>query len=231
MNSKLLADFYAAKTNCRVLVPDIIPGGGVPLITLALTETVSSPVNWWDISGRVWWVMSLLKMLSIVIPFAIRSRGVFPDLLAYVRAVKGDLRQGGKLGLAGFCWGGMQTTKLSAESAVQYGTTRLVDAHFAAHPVGLKLEDFVDGIKKFNVPFSMAVGEKDAYLKPEVIAKIEANLRTEVGECQEHRYEIKIYPDCGHGFAVRADPSRTMENEAAAKASGQAVDLFIKYLT
>lgn len=230
VNSKLLADYYAAKTGFRVLVPDIIPGGGVPLSTLALTEAVSSPIRWWDIGGRFWWAVSLVQLLSKVIPFAIRTRGVFPDILAYARAVKAELGPAGKLGLAGFCWGGLQTTKLSQEPATEGGKDGLVDCHFTAHPVGLKPEDFVEGVRKFHVPFSMAVGEKDAYLKKENVASVEAALRSELGEGEQEFYEIKLYADCGHGFAVRADPNRTIENEAAGKASDQAVDHFKMYL-
>ena len=228
-NSKLLADYYAAQTGARVLVPDIIPGGGVPLTTLSLTEAVTAPLSWWDVKGRAWWLVSLVQLLSIVIPFGIRSKNVFPTILEYARAVKKDLPEGGKLGFAGFCWGGLQTTKLSAEPAAEGGSERLVDVHFAAHPVNLKPEDFVAGVKNFGVPFSMAVGEKDAYLKPDAVAGVEAALRTEVGE--EGGWEVKIYPDCGHGFAVRADEGRVVENEAAGKAAEQAVALFKKHLT
>lgn len=233
VNSKLLADFYAAKTGFRVLVPDIIPGGGVPLTTLALTETVSSPnppIAWYDVPRRLSWVVSLAQLLSTVIPFAIRSRSVFPSVLAYARAVKAELPEGGKLGVAGFCWGGMQSTRLAAQPAVEGGAEGLVDAHFAAHPVGLKPGDFVAGVKNFKAPFSMAVGEKDAYLKPDIVAGIEAALRTEMGKGGDSGYEIKIYPECGHGFAVRADENRVVENEAAGKAAEQAVELFKKYL-
>jgi dienelactone hydrolase len=230
VNSKLLADYYASQTGIRVLIPDIIPGGGVPLTTLSLTESVSAPIRWFDIPGRVWWAFSLGRLLSIVIPFAIRSRGVFPSILAYARAVKAELPEGGTLGVAGFCWGGMQSTKLAAESTTEGGTVGLVDAHFTAHPVGLKSEDFVEGVRKFKVPFSMAVGEKDAYLKPDVVAGIEAALRTGLGEGETNGYEVKVYPECGHGFAVRAEEKRTVENEAAGKAAEQAILLFKKHL-
>ena len=228
MNSKLLADYYASQTGFRVLVPDIIPGGGVPLDTLTLTEAVTSPVKWWDIGGQFWWAVSLVRLLSRVIPFAVRTHGVFPSILAYARAVKAD---GGKIGLAGFCWGGLQTTKLSQEPATKGGEDGLVDCHFTAHPVGLKPKDFVESVRKFHVPLSMALGEKDAYLKKEAVASIEAALRTELGTQEEYTYEVKVYPDCVHGFAVRADPGRIVENDAAGKASDQAVAHFKKYLT
>ncbi len=173
--------------------------------------------------------VSLVQLLRIVVPFSIRSRGIFPRILAYARAVKADVvSDGGKLGFAGFCWGGLQTTKLSQEPDIEGGDIGLVDCHFTAHPVGLKTDDFVEGVRKFKVPFSMAVGEKDAYLKKENVASIEAALRTELGV--HYVYEVEIYPNCGHGLAVRADSNRIIENEAAGKASEQAVTHFLKHL-
>ncbi|CZR70124.1 uncharacterized protein PAC_20025 [Phialocephala subalpina] len=231
VNSKLLADYYAEKTGFRVVVPDIIPGGGVPLSTLKLMEAVTSPVSWWNISGHIWRVVSLIRMLTVVIPFGLRTRGVFPKVLAYARGIKAELPAGGKLGAAGFCWGGLQSTKLSQEPAVEGGSFSLIDAHFTAHPAGLKESgDFVEGVRKFNVPFSMAIGDQDFVLSKDAVANIEANLRKEFAGNHEQHYEVRIYPNCGHGFAVRADPNKTVENEAAGKAADQAIDWFKRFL-
>jgi dienelactone hydrolase len=230
-NSKLLADYYAAKTGLRVLVPDIIPGGGVPLYSLELTETVSAPVRWWDIRGQIRRLISLVRMLFVVIQFVLRTRRVFPTILAYARSIKTDLSASGKLGVAGFCWGGLQTTKLSQEPAIEGGKNALVDAHFTAHPAGLKPDDFVKGIRKFYVPFSMAIGDRDIVLSKDAVANVEATLRQEFEDDQQHHYEVRIYEGCGHGFAVRADPTKTVENEAAGKAADQAIEWFKRFLT
>lgn len=130
-----------------MLVPDKIPGGGVPLSSLALMETVTSPVKRWDIMGQIRRAVSLVRILFVVIPFSRRKNYVFPTILDYARDVKAE---GGKLGVAGFCWGGIQTTKLSQKPAVQGEKERLVDAHFAAYPAGLKPSDFVEGMKKLQ---------------------------------------------------------------------------------
>jgi dienelactone hydrolase len=226
-NSKLLADYYASKTGFRVLVPDIIPHGGVPLSSLALMEVVTSPVKWWDIFGQFRRIISLIRLMFIVIPFSRRTKNIFPSILQYVRSVRAE---GEKLGLAGFCWGGLQSTKLSQESAVQGGKEALVDAHFIAHPAGLKVpDDFVDSMKKFDTPLSIAVGDRDFVLSEEKVAQVEAALRTALGE-DEERFEVRIYEYCGHGFAVRADPGKMIENEAAGQAAEQAVEWFKKFL-
>lgn len=169
--------------------------------------------------------------MSIFIPFARRTRGVTPAILAYARAIKAELPAGGKLGIAGMCWGGLQSTKLSQEPAVEGGKDALIDAHFTAHPAGLKVpDDFIQSIRIFDVPFSMAIGDQDMILKNDTIINLEAALRQEIGESQQHHYEINIYENCGHGFAVRADPKKAVENEAAGKASEQAVEWFKQFL-
>lgn len=231
VNSKLLADDYATRTGFRVLVPDIIPGGGVPVDTLELMSSVSEPVGWLNIPGQLWRVASMVRMMSIFIPFMIRTRDAFPGVLAYARAVRADLPRGAKLGAAGFCWGGLQTTKLSAEPSVEGGAEPLLDAHFTAHPSGLKVPgDYVDAASKFRVPFSIAVGDQDFMLSKENVAILEAELQKEYAECAQ-RLEVTLYPDCGHGFAVRADRTKTIEDEAAGKAASQAVEWFKKFLT
>ncbi|TVY62280.1 Protein AIM2, partial [Lachnellula suecica] len=174
-NAKLLADFYATRTGLCVLVPDIIPGGGVPLSTLSLMTVVTSPVQWYDVWGQIKRVVFGLRLMTIVIPFARRTKGAFPTVLEFARAVKGESQ--GKLGVAGFCWGGMMSTKLSMQASVEGGDDRLVDAHFAAHPAGLQPEDFVEGVRKFDVPFSMAVGDKDFVMTKAIVNEIETKLR------------------------------------------------------
>lgn len=227
-NSKLLADYYALRTGFRVLVPDIIPGGGVPLSSLSLMEIITSPVKWWDIWGQIRRAVTIIRMMIVVIPFARRTKNVFPSLLMYARSVKSE---GGKLGVAGFCWGGLQTTKLSQEPSVEGGKEALVNAHFTAHPAGLKgPDDFVEGVGKFDVPLSMAVGDRDFVLSKEKVAEVEAGLRQEFGEGVE-KFEVRIYKGCGHGFAVRADPGKTIENEAAGRAAEQAVQWFKSFLS
>ncbi|CAL3969413.1 unnamed protein product [Diplocarpon coronariae] len=230
VNSKILADTYASKTGFRVLVPDIIPGGGVPLSSLALMEIATSPVAWYDILGQIRRVVTVLRMMSIFIPFAIRTKKVFPSILDYARAVKADLPAGGKLGVAGFCWGGMQTTKLTEEPAVDGGKEALINAHFTAHPSGLKPPQFIESFRKFQVPLSMAIGDKDFVLSKEQVETIEAGFRQEYGDGAEPGYEIKVYEGCGHGFAVRADPMKVVENDGAGGAAEQAVTWFRKFL-
>ncbi|PSN69831.1 alpha/beta-hydrolase [Corynespora cassiicola Philippines] len=229
-NSKLLADNYALRTGCRVLVPDIIPGGGVPADSLELMESVTSPVGILNLPGQILRVYNGIRMMSRFLPFALRTRNIFPSVLSYARSIRSELPPGGKLGAAGFCWGGLQTTKLSAESAVEDGEAPLLDAHFTAHPAGIKIPDeFVSAATKFHVPISVAVGDKDSVLPKDSAEELKLGLEGKFDK-DRGQFEVVIYSDCGHGFAVRADPKKTVENKAADEAAQQAVDWFRKHL-
>ncbi|KAH7363229.1 dienelactone hydrolase [Plectosphaerella cucumerina] len=230
VNSKLLADTYAAETGCRVLVPDIIPAGGVPVDSLQLMERASAPVAAFDIAGQASRVYNIALMMSRFLPFALRTRNVFPSVLAYARAVKAELPAGGKLGAAGFCWGALQTITLSKETSVEGGDEPLLAAHFAAHPSGFrKPEALVEAAGGLKVPVSIAVGDKDTILSVEAAGAIKEGLEKLFAEHPD-KVEVVTYAECGHGFAVRADPAKVVENEGATRAAKQAVEWFKRYL-
>ena len=102
-NTLLLADTYASRTGFRVLIPDIIPGGGVPLHTLSLTNAVRAPSPaspWYDLPAKIFWCWNLARLLAIVTPFSMWSRNVFPTLLAWVRSIRAELDENSRNGRA-----------------------------------------------------------------------------------------------------------------------------------
>lgn len=223
-NPKFLADYYANSTHHRVLVPDIIPGGGVPLSTLSLMTTVTSKVPWYNLPKHLKRGICLVRLMTVVLPFAKRTKGAFKGVLAYARAVKAE---GGKLGVVGFCWGGMMSMKLCREASVAGGEDGLVDVHFCAHPAGLQTDDFVEGVRRYDVPFSMAIGDRDFVMDRKQVEEVREALKREVkgGRC-----EVRVYEGCGHGFAVRADRKKKIEDEGAGKAAEQAVEWLKRFL-
>ncbi|KAL6826431.1 dienelactone hydrolase [Trichoderma camerunense] len=230
VNNKLLADKYAAATGCEVLVPSVIPGGGAPLSAIELFDSLSTPVGLLDLGGQTKRAGAAFKAATIFAPFAVRTRNAYPKLLNFSRDVKASLSPGAKLAVAGFCWGGMHSTKLTAEPAEQGGNVPLFDAHFVAHPAGLKTpDDFSTAANKFKVPISLAIGDLDMLLSKDKIDAIESSLRESYGE-KSGDFEVKTYGSCKHGFAVRADPKRAVEDEAAMQAAAQATNWFKKYL-
>jgi len=232
VNNKLLADRYAAGTGCRVLIPDAVLHGGIDPSALPKMEVLMDPLESWSISAILSKVWAFVSVLPSVVPFMIwgHPRNVYPDLLRYAREMRKDLPPGGKLGIAGFCWGGYGSTTLCTETAVEGGTERLIDAQFNGHPSFLKAPDMVvDAIAKYKVPYSSAVAAADVMFNEKVALETEAAVRAKVGPPEENDYEFRIYKGCKHGFCVRATPD-TANMDGYHAAAKQAVDWFNKYL-
>jgi dienelactone hydrolase len=233
INNKVLADKYAAGTGLRVLLPDFIPGGGMSTSVMGIMDQISEPVSWWNVWGQLKRIGAVFRAIWHVAPFMMRASPAksYPSVLEWTRKLKADMPAGAKLGVAGFCWGGYQSTNMSKEPAVEGGSVRLVDAQFCAHPSGLSLPDMiVDAVTTFRVPYSLAQADVDIALPTKKVLDTEARLRQAVGDGQGeggYNYEIKIWKDCHHGFAVRSKPG---EGEGAEGAKDQAIEWFKKYL-
>lgn len=229
VNNKLLADQYATKTGFRVLMPKVLPKGGVPLAVISLTKTMRTRVAWWDMQGQAKRAWAAVRLMAIVMPFTVKVKRLYPTVLLYVRAVKTSLPLGARLGIAGFCLGGHWSSRICAEAATDGGDSHLIGAHFTAHPLSLKAEDFAMLATRFRVPVSLALGDQDRMLPVAEAYEVEASLR-EVFRDDPDRLQVCIHERCGHGFALRADPHATDENEGADRALAQAVAWFRKYL-
>ena len=236
-NNKILADYYAAETGCRVLTPDIIPGGGVPESTMHAMNDVFRPVpSWWSFAnplmylGKVW---ATLRFAPVFIPFMLRAAApkAYSQCVKYTRDVRAGMPANGKLGVAGFCWGGYPSTKLCGEADVEGGTKPVLDASFTAHPSSLNApDDVVEALGKFKVPYFCAVAEFDFLLDKSVAEQCEAALRQKLGEGGAN-YEFFVHKGAHHGFSVRASPDEgSVGKEGYELAAKQATDWFNKYL-
>lgn len=229
INNKLLADRYAAETGCKVLVPDIIPGGAASPDVLNTMDYILQKRNWYDIIGqlsRLWTILGALIQLG---PSMYRARPAasMPPILAYARAMKKDIPGGGKMGVAGFCWGGYGSTQLCVETTED--GEPLVHVQYCAHPSRINADMIVAAASK--VPYSMAIGDKDFGMAIEKVMEAEAAVREKVGPAEEHDWEIEVYKDCPHGFAVRAHPDNKVEMEGSNEAAMQAIKWYNKYLS
>lgn len=227
VNNKLLADRYAKETGCKVLIPDIVPGGGADAGYLAHMDVVMDAKAGY--LSKFWAILNVLTLLPAVLMG--KPGPVMPEIIRYARAMKKDLPDGGKLGVCGFCWGGYGSTNLCKVPLEDEGSTALIDAQFTGHPSFMTMPDmFVDNIKAFKVPFSAAIAETDNQVNEKLALEAEAALREKVGPAEENRYEIKIYKGAAHGFCVRNRPTVKEEADASEAACKQAVDWFNKYL-
>ena len=218
-NNFLLADALAAKTKLEVLVPDIIPGGGMSPSVIPLLDAFTAPDA--GLLAKTW---ALLRAMVHVIPFFMRaspqsgkSTGPCKE---YARAVRSSLPGSAKLGIAGYCWGGYQALFI-ARQATEESTT--VDAVFIAHPAKYEAAQAEEAVAK-GVKLSFAHAEQDMSLPMSKVEETRKLLERKEG------FEVRVYEGCAHGFAVRANPGKEREGEAAGEALGQVSGWFGKWL-
>lgn len=222
-NNKLLADALAAATNIQVLVPDIIPGGGMSPSILPLMDSFSSSSS--SVFTKVW---SVGKAMYHVVPFFMRaspqSEKCTTPCFVYAQAVKKELPVDAKLGIAGYCWGGFQALYIARQLSVDCEEEgNLVDAVFVAHPAKFESTHVVEVVGN-GARVSFAHAGEDMSLP---IQKIEETKKALDGN---EMFELKVYEGCAHGFAVRAIPGKKREADAADEAFKQAVEWFGKWL-
>lgn len=214
-NNFLLADALSAKTGLTVLVPDIIPGGGMSPTILPLMDTFSSPDT--GVLGKAW---AIGRAMVHVIPFFMRaspqSEKCTEPCLQYAKAVRNELPEGGKLGVAGYCWGGFQALHCAKRGG-------LIDAVYIAHPSKFEAIQAVEAVNG-GAKVSFAHAEEDMALKMAVVEETKQALEG------NEAFELRVYEGCVHGFAVRATPGKEKEATAADEALEQAVAWFGRWL-
>lgn len=238
VNNKLVADQYAAGTGCRVLAPDMFAGGAATMGTLAAMNSLLGPVpSAWSYANPLMYLgkaYALARVLGAMGPFLYyhHPAAAFPACVRYARDVRAAMPSAeGQLGVAGFCWGGYQVTKLACEPVAAGADRPLVDAVFTAHPSALKApDDFVAAVETFKVPYSVAVAELDMQFDKTSAHDTEEALKKKLGP-GVGVYEFVVWEGCHHGFSVRASHDEGTTREKGYHGSAkQAVDWFNKYL-
>ncbi|KAL9108516.1 MAG: hypothetical protein Q9227_006731 [Pyrenula ochraceoflavens] len=238
-NNLLLADSYARRTGHRVLIPDLLGPNWSPVSNLDNIDTIMTPPpSPWNIFAQLKRAFTVLKLMASFIPFLIihHPKKHMTETLAYARSIKKELPAGAKLGVAGFCWGGWLSTALCAQPTKEGGSERLIDAQFTAHPSAMKPPEKMigDAIDTYDVPYSMAIGDKDMGFPIKQVEETEAKVRERVGKGDGEGgkyWEFNIYPGAQHGFAVRAiNEKRDGRPKSAEDAETQAVEWFKRFL-
>ena len=200
-------------------------------------DTLFEPVAWYDIVGQMRRALCVVELMRTFIPFLLfrKPSKAYPTVLEYARKIKAELPKEGKLGVAGFCWGGWPSTKLCTETATQGGGGNLIDAQFTAHPSFISKDMVVEAVTKHKVPYALALGSKDHAFKKSVAEETEAEIREKTGSKGTgeggYVWDFKFYEDCGHGFAVRAAPGNKVETQGSEDAADQAIGWFKKHLS
>jgi carboxymethylenebutenolidase len=109
----------------------------------------------------------------------------------------------GKVGVMGFCLGGLMTFLTAAREKI--------DATVAYH--GGETEKYLDEADKITAPMLMHLAEEDEFISKEAQAKIKAALSS------KPNVKIYSYPGCNHAFARHTGTHYNAA--AAAKANGR----------
>jgi dienelactone hydrolase len=188
----------------------------------------------------------IAKALYMAIPWIFRNRQavVKPRIFNFFTALRKD-SPSGKLGVAGFCWGGYYSFLLARDDPStrvrtvddrgEGGEVGLVDVVFVAHPSMLKFPKDIEAVSE-KVPMRVVVGSEDHAVKPEKVAVMKEVLE---GKGKKHRgiegegeaggegvKEVIVLEGAKHGFAIRLNPKDEVQNEAAEKAEDLAVQWF-----
>ncbi|XP_014507313.1 endo-1,3;1,4-beta-D-glucanase isoform X1 [Vigna radiata var. radiata] len=140
------------------------------------------------------------------------------NVSADVKPVIQDLKRRGfsKIGIAGFCWSGL--------GAADIAKTKLVKAAVLSHPSFVQGNNF-RGIK---APVAIYGGQNDTQTPPSRIIEIERVLRDARPEVA---YEVKIFPNVGHGWTLLYDPNDPEAVKAADKAHRMMINWFDKHVS
>lgn len=133
---------------------------------------------------------------------------IVAETLKWLKSEKGV----SKIGASGYCFGAKYVAR-----HIKNG----INAGFFAHP------SFVseDELKAFNAPLSIAAAETDSIFTVELRQKSE-----EILKAKGDPYQINLYSQVEHGFAVRGDISNKVARFAKEQAFIQAITWFNTWL-
>ncbi|PTB45699.1 hypothetical protein M441DRAFT_159785 [Trichoderma asperellum CBS 433.97] len=193
VNVRLLADSYADKGDFKVYAPDFMKGHPAPLYMMESMKIVSSDV------GIFTKIRHGFRVLCAILPFLFINwpSKAWPRVKGFFEQLRKEEGASLSVGAAGFCWGGKQVLLLGRGDKID--GRPLIDVGFTGHPSLLSLPADINNL---TLPVSFAIGDHDSYLS---VAQAE-NIKAIVEAKPElARGEVTVYPDCGHGFCVRAD--------------------------
>lgn len=194
-NVRLLADEYS-RAGYNAVVPDIFHGDNMAF------DALDSAAN-------------LDELFGILGPW-LKNHGsetVTPVLDAVLDKLR---RDGQKIGVVGFCFGG--------KYAFHYAATDKVDAVCAMHPSLIDLPNDAQAVKK---PISIHVASTDEIYNAE-----KSKQAAQIFEKNKVPYENRIYDGegVGHGFAVRGDLTKSSPKAAKEEAIAASIAWYQKFL-
>jgi carboxymethylenebutenolidase len=130
------------------------------------------------------------------------------DIAATVAACRTLPGASGKVGVTGYCLGGLLT----------FLTAARIDADAFVAYYGGGTERFIDRAPKISAPLLYHLAGADEYIGPEAQAAIRAALT-------QKNVEVHVYPGCNHAFAR---PGGNHYDAAAATLANERTDAFLR---
>ncbi|KAK7348264.1 hypothetical protein VNO80_22815 [Phaseolus coccineus] len=109
------------------------------------------------------------------------------------------------------------------KTAIDVGKSKHVEAAVLLHPAYVEVND-IRGIK---IPIAILGGQNDTITPPKLIKQFKQVLQDAKPKVA---YEVKNFPNVGHGWTVRYDPNDPKAVKAADKAHRIMIDWFDKHL-
>ncbi|MCW5623530.1 MAG: dienelactone hydrolase family protein [Burkholderiales bacterium] len=135
-----------------------------------------------------------------------------PDIAATMEAARGLPGASGKVGVMGYCLGGLMTfltaARIGADAAVTY--------------YGGRTDEFIGEAATLSGPCLMHLGEEDEFISKDAQRKIA------VGVAGKPNIELHRYPGCRHAFARHGGTH--YDAAAAAKANGRTMEFLRAHL-
>ena len=152
----------------------------------------------WDKAGKLYEAYDLDKGVE--------------DISATINAAHTLLGASGKVGLMGFCLGGLMTFLTAARTDIDAGVSYY----------GGRTERFLSEAPSVKAPFMMHVGEDDEYISRDAQQAIKKAFEGRPNA------SIHTYPGCAHAFGRHR--GTRYDAMAAALANARTVEFFHKYL-
>ncbi|KAK5656966.1 hypothetical protein OQA88_3489 [Cercophora sp. LCS_1] len=239
-NTRALADTYARRVPCTVYVPDVTNGHYPPesfmiRVEYEAPETDFIPVRLFKKASR--FLLAMPALASFL--WHNRQAVTSPRVEAFLRAARSSENPSApglgvppKLGVAGFCWGGVYAVRATQDTAgnrVSIGGTDypLVDCAFTAHPLWVKIPADIEAAVQ---PLSVANGDNDETMGEKGMKQLCAIIEAKNAAAGTEVHEAVVYPAATHGFAVRGDRKDPLQKERGDKSEDQAVSWFRRHL-